>query len=191
MTHKEGFDLATGKGTDILIEVVQLLENKLDQSYALIGGLALNSYLDPVMTLDADFAVAVGCVRELEDAFVDAGWKVQLFPHSLNVEKPSSRLSVQFSIDDFYKDFPSRAERRKVFEVEMQVACIEDILKGKVLAVTDEKRRPSKVLKDAADIQRICEAYSGLEETVPWDQVEAATSRAFQGRSKRGASKDS
>jgi len=53
---------------------------------------AVNHYVEPVVTLDADFVV-VGTVRVAE-ALGSRGFEVQSFPHSLNAQLPGSRLRV-------------------------------------------------------------------------------------------------
>lgn len=58
---------------------------------------------------------------------------------------------------------------RDVLGVQLPVARIEDVLQGKVWAVIDETRRPSKRQKDLADIARILEAYPDLRARVPGD----------------------
>jgi hypothetical protein len=47
------------------------------------------------------------------------------------------------------------------------VASIEDVLRGKVWAASDETRRPSKRQKDLADIARLLETREQLRELVP------------------------
>ena len=49
------------------------------------------------------------------------------------------------------------------------VAAIDDILRGKIWAVTDASRRSSKRQKDLADIARVLERYPDLRSAVPAD----------------------
>jgi hypothetical protein len=49
----------------------------------------------------------------------------------------------------------------------MKVACIEDVLQGKIWAYLDEKRRKSKRQKDLADIVRLIEESPSLAEVLP------------------------
>ncbi len=51
----------------------------------------------------------------------------------------------------------------------LPVASLEDTLQGKIWAVQDVSRRPSKRQKDLADIARLLEAYPELRERVPED----------------------
>ena len=52
------------------------------------------------------------------------------------------------------------------------VASLEDVLKGKIWAYSDEARRKSKRQKDLADITRIIESYPYLLEKLP-DSIKA------------------
>jgi len=49
----------------------------------------------------------------------------------------------------------------------LPVAAPEDVLQGKIWAVQDAERRPSKRQKDLADIARLLEAQPALRERVP------------------------
>jgi hypothetical protein len=49
----------------------------------------------------------------------------------------------------------------------MKVAIIEDVLKGKIWAYSDEQRRKSKRQKDLADIIRLIETYPHLVDQLP------------------------
>ena len=49
----------------------------------------------------------------------------------------------------------------------MPVARIEDVLQGKIWAAMDEKRRPSKRLKDLADILRLIDKRKSLSRKIP------------------------
>jgi hypothetical protein len=56
-----------------------------------------------------------------------------------------------------------------VLDLELPVAAIDDILRGKIWAVQDATRRASKRQKDLADIARVLEAYPQLRGMVPED----------------------
>jgi hypothetical protein len=60
-----------------------------------------------------------------------------------------------------------RAERRDVLGLTLPVARVEDVLQGKIWAVQDRMRRPSKRQKDLADIARLLESYPDLRNDVP------------------------
>jgi hypothetical protein len=134
--------------------------------YCVVGGQAVNAYAEPVVSLDLDLAVASESLSAAEDA-LRRHFKVERFPHSLNVSQAGSDLRLQLQTDPRYSDFVSRAIPRQVLGLTMPVASLEDVLQGKVWAALDETRRPSKRQKDLADISRILEAHPALRARVP------------------------
>lgn len=136
--------------------------------YCVVGGQAVNAYVDPLVSLDLDLAVATGQLNELEDLLAQK-YTVERFPHSLNIVLPSSDLRVQFQTDPRYAEFVKDAEQRTVLGVPMPVARVGDVLQGKIWAAQDAERRASKRQKDLADIARILEAYPDLKLQVPPD----------------------
>jgi hypothetical protein len=69
--------------------------------------------------------------------------------------------------DPRYAGFVARATRHRILGIELPVASPEDLLQGKVWAATDPARRPSKRLKDLADIARLIEVAPHLRSAVP------------------------
>ncbi len=49
----------------------------------------------------------------------------------------------------------------------LSVAALEDVLRGKVWAYSDEERRQSKRQKDLADILRLVETHPHLKDRLP------------------------
>jgi hypothetical protein len=107
MSDAEFFAGLTGGQNDFARAVVAL--RATGRAFCLIGGLAINHYVEPVVTLDADFAVAASGGGA--DALRAAGFSVEEFPHSLNALFPGSRLRFQLTLKDRYGTFPSRASR--------------------------------------------------------------------------------
>lgn len=134
--------------------------------YCVIGGTGVNAYAYPVVTQDLDVIVAADQLGELERLLVRE-FTVTRFPHSLNVSAPHSGLRVQIQIDPRYADFLDRAVIRNVMDFQLPVACLEDLLQGKIWAALDATRRPSKQLKDLSDIARILEVAPELRGRVP------------------------
>lgn len=135
-------------------------------SYCVIGGVAVNAYTEPVVTLDLDLALAPGQAERLV-ALLPARIRSERFAHSINLEAPGSELRVQLQTDPRYESFPLRAREREVLGLTLPVASVEDVLQGKIWAVSDETRRASKRQKDLADIARLLEARPDLRESVP------------------------
>lgn len=118
------------------------------------------------MSLDLDVAVAADQLPLLESALRDR-FRVERFPHRLNVALAGSDLRVQIQTDPRYAAFVDRATEREVLGLRLPVARVEDVLQGKLWAVLDPTRRASKRQKDLADIARLLEAYPFLRPQVP------------------------
>ena len=166
MTGKEFLNsLAKGQS-----DIVQLLLDILAETgsrYCVIGGLAVNAYVDPVVSLDIDIVAAVEDVGAAGLAAKERGLKVEQFEHSVNISSIHSDLRIQLQTDSRYQDFIPRAEPRDILGYRMSVAILDDVLQGKVWAYMDQTRRRSKRQKDLADILRIIEAYPQLESKLP------------------------
>lgn len=134
--------------------------------YCVVGGQAVNAYVEPLVSLDLDLVVASEQLSALEQALAE-DFEIERFAHSLNVSLPGSDLRVQFKTDPRYPDFVNRASRRMVLGREVPVASIEDVIAGKIWAASDATRRASKRQKDLADIARLVEAYPRLRAEVP------------------------
>ena len=94
-----------------------------------------------------------------------AGFRAEKFKWSINF-KGHSKVSLQLSTEDFYRDFPSRAVAADVHGILLRVASLEDTLKGKILAWSDSTRRQSKRIKDLGDIARLVETHPHLWEAL-------------------------
>jgi len=163
MSESEFFAGITGRSDD-LGRVVQALSGA-GVPFCLIGGLAVNQYVDPVVTLDADFAItaATGVAPALEAA----GFVVEEHPHSINAVLPGSRLRIQITINNRYGSFPSRAQPGEIFGVRLPIARLEDLVQGKIWAASDPKRRATQRQKDRLDLARICEMHPQILDLVP------------------------
>ncbi len=151
--------------SNFLESLIALLEEHQIR-YCVIGGQGVNAYAEPLVSLDLDLVVAVDQLREVEQLLGEQ-FKVEQFPHSLNVSAPESQLRVQIQTDPRYFDFPVRASVRDVLGMPLPVAAVEDILDGKVWAAISEDRRPSKRRKDLLDIERLLEINPKLRARVP------------------------
>ena len=151
--------------SNLLENLISLLQEK-DIRYCVIGGQAVNAYVEPLVSLHLDLAVAVDQLEEVE-ALLASHFDLKRFPHSLNVGAPGSGLRVQIQTDKRYSSFVDRASTRTVLGMTLPVASVEDVLQGKIWAVMDPERRGSKRQKDLADIARILEKYPELRTRVP------------------------
>lgn len=165
MTRREFLNSVGNGKEDILQRVLNLLKAK-KIGYCVIGGLAVNAYVEPVVSLDLDIVVVAGSL----ESFIKEAQKdltLQKFAHSYNLSSPKSDLRIQLQTDMRYQAFISRASIKEVMGYKMNVACLEDVLQGKIWAYSDELRRKSKRQKDLADIYRLIETYPQLKEKLP------------------------
>jgi hypothetical protein len=149
-----------------LLENLIALFDKHGIQYCVIGGQAVNAFVEPLVSLDLHVAVALHQLDQVEK-LLSRHFVVQRFPHSLNVALAGSDLRVQIQTDERYARFVDRATRREVLGMDLPVASLEDVLQGKVWAAQDPQRRGSKRQKDLADIARILEMYPELRGQVP------------------------
>jgi hypothetical protein len=136
--------------------------------FCLIGGQALNAYVEPVVSLDLDVVVATDRIAEVETLLAGL-FTLERFPHSLNVSDDDSNLRIQIRLDPRYASFVDRAVTHSVLGIDLPVAAVDDILCGKIWAAQDDTRRGSKRQKDLADIARVLERYPELRSSVPAD----------------------
>jgi len=166
MTGREFLNRIVNGEVDLLELLLQML-GETGSPYCVIGGLAVNSYAEPVVSLDLDLVVVSDHVATLSDAARAAGMKVEVFPHSVNLSLTGSDFRVQLQTDPRYQAFIARAEEQEVLGYTMKVACIEDVLAGKLWAYSDPTGRPSKRQKDLADIMRLVETHPDLDVLLP------------------------
>jgi len=163
ISEAEFFAGITGSEND-LARMVRALRGT-GTPFCLIADLAVNYYVEPVITLEADFTITAsdGVLTALEGA----GFVVEAFPHSMNATQPGSRLRIQITINNHDGSFPSRAIEGVVFGVPVPVASLPDVVQGKLWAATNTSRRSSKRAKDKADLVRICESHPQVLSLIP------------------------
>lgn len=163
MNARTVWRLVTEDQADLLDRVLAILAGV---RFCVIGGQAVNAYVDPLVSLDLDLVIAADAFDAVETALRGA-FHVEQFAHSLNISAPESDLRVQLQTDPRYGAFVDRATPRPVLGVVLPVAALEDVLQGKVWAASDPTRRASKRRKDVLDIERLLEARPDLRARVP------------------------
>ena len=165
MTKNQFLNAVTNGGAEVVKKILALLkQTKTD--YCVIGGLAVNAYAEPVVSLDIDIVI----VADNIGAFLkkaSAAFKVESFPHSINLTAKESDLRIQLQTDLRYQEFIDRATLCKVLGQDMKVASLQDVFQGKLWAYCDERRRKSKRQKDLADIYRLVESHPHLKKKLP------------------------
>jgi len=92
--------------------------------YCLIGGLAVNCYVEPVYTLDADLVM------------IAAGFETEEHAHPVNATAPGSDLRIQFTTDQRYQAFLTRSVDAKVLGIQARVASLEGRYAGQTVGRT-------------------------------------------------------
>lgn len=165
MTAAEVYESVTNGGSSHFAEVVGILNRH--GPWCLIGGLAVNHYVEPVYTVDADVVIVAGSLDAVQEELVSAGFRVQFFPHSVNATKHDSKLSLQFTTAEHYQAFIGRAQPGEVLGCMVPIASLPDLIQGKIWAWSDPTRRLSKQMKDELDLVRIGEKYPELRRLMP------------------------
>jgi hypothetical protein len=166
VTERQFYDWQTAGGGGDVLRLVEALEH-LEIPWCMIGGLAVNHWADePLATADVDIVIAHERVEQAVQALTDAGFAARRFESSINL-KGASRLSVQISTEEFYREFPSRGVSAEVHGILMRVASLRDTLSGKIAAWRDHARRASKRQKDLLDIMRLVESHPELRAELP------------------------
>jgi hypothetical protein len=161
MTPKQFYDWQTAGGTDDVMRLVDCLE-RADIPWCAIGGIAVNHWAaEPMVTQDVDLVVATESIERAVKLLEEVGFTSERFTWPINF-RGHSKISIQLSTEDFYREFPSRSVPADIHGILMRVASLEDTLQGKIKAWKDTERRQSKKLKDLGDIARLVESHPRL-----------------------------
>jgi hypothetical protein len=170
MDQKSFFNGVTNGKKDIIQEIINLM-NQNDIEYCVIGGLAVNAYVEPVVSLDLDIVVVADGIDKLIES-TKINFKIERFPHSINLGSKDSDVRIQIQTDKRYQDFIEKASVRDIMGYQMNVASLKDVLTGKIWAYSDKQRRGSKRQKDLSDIMRIIESFPELQPKLPESIIE-------------------
>ena len=163
MTVTEVFESITNGGATDFAVVVQILAKH--GRWCLVGGLAVNCYVEPVFTVNADIVVASASLSQIRNDLAAAGFQVTEHEHSVNAQMKGSELRIQFTTDPRYQEFLADTQAKTVLATAVQVASLANVVRGK--AWGDPKRRLSKRKKDELDLIRIAEKYPELRTLMP------------------------
>src|SRR6185295_20380550 len=99
MTDAEVFEATTGSGSSDFALLVSVLNEH--GRWCLIDGHAVNCYVEPVYTLDADIVVAVSELEAIKSDLAIAAFSVEEFPHPhpVNAQMKGSQLRIQLTTD--------------------------------------------------------------------------------------------
>ncbi|HEV2447370.1 MAG TPA: hypothetical protein VGS58_15675, partial [Candidatus Sulfopaludibacter sp.] len=128
MTAVEAYELTTQGGATDFARLIAACESF--GPYCLIGGLAVNCYVEPVYPLDADIVVIAASLPALTAHLEEQGFKIEVHAHPVNALAGESKLRIQFTTDERYQVFLDRATEAEVLGVHAKVACLEDVTQG-------------------------------------------------------------
>ena len=165
VTAQEAFNAVSGGGFNDLQTVLAICEQH--GGYCVIGGLAVNTYVRPVYTMDADLVMAAEHLAAVRADLISAGFAVHDETWSLNAQQANSELRIQFTKDPRYQSFITAAVPGKVLGCAARVASLRDLVTGKMLAWSDPERRLSKRKKDEADLIRLAEEFPEVRAMLP------------------------
>jgi hypothetical protein len=165
MTATEVFESVTNGGSSDFALLVQILEKH--GRWCLVGGLAVNCYVEPVFTIDADIVVLSTELSAIQAELIVKGFSVEEHAHSVNAQMKNSQLRIQFTVDQRYQGFLPDTQTFTVLGERVPVASLENLVRGKVWAWSDPKRRLTKRKKDELDLIRIAERYPELRSLMP------------------------
>ena len=170
MTSKEFLNKVAHGQDDFLQSFIDVLNN-IEVRFCVIGGLGVNAYVEPVVSLDLDVVLVSEKIDELLRT-LKKNFKIEKFENSINVSTKGSDLRIQIQTDPRYQAFLENAKIKNVLGYKLPVASIEDIFQGKIWAAMDETRRPSKRQKDLADILRLVEKKNELKKFLPAEIIQ-------------------
>jgi len=169
VTAVEAFELITQGGATDFARVIAACESF--GPYCLIGGLAVNCYVEPVYTLDADLVMIAASLPALTADLREKGFKTEGHANSVNATAAGSDLRIQFTTDQRYQAFLTRSVDAKVLGIHVRVASLQDVTQGKLWDELwndgDPRRRLSKRKNDELDLIRLAEAYPELKSLYP------------------------
>jgi hypothetical protein len=119
----------------------------------------------------SDFADVVAVLEHYKPWYLIGGLALKKFEHSMNAQRSGSKLNAQFKTDPRYQEFLEHATKREVLGMQVPVANLKDIVRGKVWAWQDEQRQSTKRKKDELDLMRIAEAHCELRPLIPAEIV--------------------
>lgn len=166
MNERQFFNAVTDSKEDILYKFLNIL-NKNKISYCVLGGVALNAYCEPILTLDFDCVVSSSQLERLKNILKKEGFKFKSHPHTWELTSKNSDLRIQIQRNGRYQDFIDNAKELKVLGYKMKIAKKEDLLRGKIWAYKDKKRNVIKREKDLLDIKRLVKKYPSLKKQLP------------------------
>lgn len=159
------FKTVTADKSNFLERLLKLLHDN-SIHYCVIGTVAVSAYVEPLVGLDFDLIITSYQLGRFE-ALLASTFIVKRGPRSIEITAADSRLRANVYTESRYADFVDRAETRKVLDLNLPVAQLDDVLRAKVWAWQDPGRKQTKRLYDLAEISLLLDKYPKLRQSVP------------------------
>ena len=92
MTAAEVFESVTNEGSKDFSALVRILN--ANQPWCLIGGLAVNCYVEPIYTIDADIVVMTDRLSQISKQLEQAEFQIQKFEYSIDAKGQQSQMAT-------------------------------------------------------------------------------------------------
>lgn len=165
MTALQFYKAVTADKSNLLDRLLKLLADN-GIRYCIIGGVAVSAYAEPMVSLDFDVVITSYQLGRFESLCANV-FLLKRSPRLIEITSPPSRLRVNIHTDARLAEFVERAEVRSVFDLNLPVARIEDVLRAKVWAYEDMTRSALKRQKDLLDIARLLDVNPKLRAQAP------------------------
>src|SRR5438132_1838480 len=126
MTATEVFESVTNGGSSDFALLIHILNQH--GNWCVVRGLAVNCYVEPVFTIDADVVVASSELPSVRRDLVANGFVVEEHEHSVNAQQKGSELRIKFTTDARYEAFLGDAQTMEVLGEQVAVASLTNII---------------------------------------------------------------
>jgi hypothetical protein len=140
--------------------------NKHDP-WCLVGGLALNCYVEEQHTSDVDIVIATLEADSIKQDLTIAGFSIEELPPVITAKMKGSDLDIRLTADARQQKFLFDAKLMAVMGERVPVASPANIARGLLWSWSEESRPPTKRKKDERGLVRLLEAYPQLHNLVP------------------------
>jgi len=147
--------------SDFLDRLLSVFERSAIR-FCVIGGVAVNAYAEPLVTLDFELASAPANLERVEE-LMSRQFDVRRSASVLNMTAADSELRVEIRADQRYAPFVEGAQMADVLGLGLPVAAVEDVLQEEIWAIDEGRRSRMGLL----NIVRLIETSPELAEHVP------------------------
>lgn len=149
---------------DFFLDLLEVLEtNRI--YYCLLGGFAVNSYVEPQKNPDMELVVERDQLGPLV-LVLKKRFKVERFFRYIKVHEKHHAAQARILTGDRYQLFVGRTQLQNILGGEIPVASLKNVLKAKEWSALDKNTRPEERRRDLADIARILAVKPSLDKSL-------------------------